>query len=233
MEIAQLKNYGRGVAEIVTDQQATSRLQSAVMSEAPKELGFMATAKLAMRLPGEVGRVRGQDWSALTARGINNRLFLDRAIESMVAVRSASQLVGIKAAAGIYLRIWDKIGVELAENVFPKAAEFQACNDPSDSFKQYVKAFNTANVSSGISEIAVVEDSGSALAWNVKYCAWHDVASRLGDPYLCYPSTCYAEEVLLPFIGLQVGWRFSREGTLATGAPACTFCFERRTAPTP
>ena len=83
-----------------------------------------------------------------------------------------------------------------------------------------------ANVRAGLHEMEVVEDSTRALAFNVTYCAWHEVAKEFGDPYLCYPSTCYGDEVSIPMVLDRVGYRFSRRGTLATAAPVCDFRFE-------
>ena len=62
---------------------------------------------------------------------------------------------------------------------------------------------------------------------NYKYCVFREVANEFGDPYLCYPSSCYYDEVWIPRFATEGGWKFKRTGTLATGAPVCDFRLER------
>jgi hypothetical protein len=123
--------------------------------------------------------------------------------------------------------LWDRTAYDLMTSVFPSVEEFNACGDAFKSFKEYMKAFNAANERAGLHEIEIAEDTDDVFVCHYKYCAWREVANEFGDPYLCYPLSCYSDEAWMPRFATEGGWKFKRTGTLATGAPVCDFRFER------
>ncbi len=80
----------------------------------------------------------------------------------------------------------------------------------------------------GLEEAEVVEDTDDVFQLNVTFCAWAEVARVLGDPYYCYYSTCYGDEVFFPHLCKKAGFEFKRTGTLSQGASVCDFRFIRK-----
>jgi len=228
MKAEDLKNYGKGFADIMPDPEKMEEKRMTMFEALRGELGPSAMAKLARRMNKEIKPIGKHDWSRLTDHGVTDRGFLDWLIETIAVMNVLVDIVGMEKASDIHRRLLDKMPYGMvALTVFPSADDFKACQDAFDCFKEYSKAMNVANVRTGIHEVEMVEDTVDVLAWNVRYCAWHEVANEFGDPYLCYPSACYSDEVFFPWVGTQVGFQFKRAGTLATGAPVCDFRFER------
>ena len=55
-----------------------------------------------------------------------------------------------------------------------------------------------------------------------------EVAEILGDRDLCWWNGCVADDFFFPGYMAKAGGRYWREGTLATGAPTCDFCYEEK-----
>lgn len=227
MKVEDLKNYGRGFIDIKPDPDKMKQMRKAMSEELRRELGLINMIKLMWRMRKETKRMKNLDWSGLMERGLADRKFLDGLIQSIAPMKALVGIIGMEKASDIYCRVWDKMAYDLVASMYPSVEEFKACGDAFECFKEYAKALNTTNERDGLHEIEIMEDTDDVFAFNVKYCVWHEVAKRFGDPYLCYPSSCYGDEVFFPEVCAQAGFRFKRTGTLATGASVCDFKFER------
>ena len=78
----------------------------------------------------------------------------------------------------------------------------------------------------GSHKIDIVRDTDNILAFNVKYCVAHEVAKEFGDSIYCFP-LCHIDEVALPKLGDQLGFKYERISTLSAGASICDFKFSR------
>lgn len=228
MKVQQLKNYGKGFANSTLDPEKVKQMERVISQELRGELGIIAVMNLMWKMRKKIRQMKKFQWSKLRERGFTDQRFLDDLIERTALIRVLVDMVGIQRASEIHRKILDKIAYEFMASMFPSVEALKACGDPFKSFKEYFKAFNTANERAGIHEVKIVEDTDDVFAFNVEYCIWHEVAKEFGDPYLCYPSTCYGDEVFFPRMCAQAGFCFRRNGTLATGAPVCDFGFERR-----
>ena len=141
-------------------------------------------------------------------------------------MKALADTLGMERASQVQCRILDETVYDMMSPMWPSVEDYKACGDFFEAFKKYGMASMAANMRAGLHVIETVEDSPTALAFNVTYCAWHEVAKGFGDPYLCYPSTCYGDEVTIPRVLGQVGYEFRRVGTLAQGAPYCDFRYQ-------
>lgn len=227
MKVEDLTNYGKGAVEIMSDPELMKRATKLIMREFRRELGLIGLLKMGWRMRKEARLMKKHDWSRLRERGLTDQGFLDWLIESMAGMKALADMLGMERASEVYRRIWDRTAYDLSTSGFPSVEEFKACGDAFKSFKEYWKAANAANERAGLHEVEIVEDTDDVFVCNYKYCVWREVANEFGDPYLCYPSSCYSDEVWLPRFATEGGWEFKRTGTLATGAPVCDFRFER------
>jgi hypothetical protein len=227
MKVEELRNYGKGFGEIMTAPEFVKRTSKTMRREFRRELGLIGLLKMGLRMRKEARRMKKHDWSRLRERGFTDQGFLDWLIESMAAMKALADMLGMERASEVFRRIWDRTAYELMALLYPSVEEFKACGDAFKSYKEYTKAGNAVNERDGLHEVEIAEDTDDVFVYNIKYCVWREVANEFGDPYLCYPSSCYSDEVWMPRVATEGGWEFKRTGTLATGAPVCDFRFER------
>ena len=227
MKVEELRNYGKGFVDTMSDTELMKRGRKLVMREFRRELGLFRMLKMGWMMRKEARRMKEHDWSRLRERGLTDQGFLDFLIESMAVTKALADMLGMEKASEVYRRIWDRTAYDLMTSGLPSVEEFKSCGDAFKSFKEYWKAANAANESAGLHEIEMGEDTDDVFVCNYKYCVFREVANEFGDPYLCYPAECYSDEAWIPRFANEGGWKFKRTGTLATGAPVCDFRFER------
>jgi hypothetical protein len=226
MKVQELNNYGKGFADIITDPAIVKHMVKVIRQEFRNTLGLNRMLKMGWGMKREVNRMKKHDWSRLKNRGINQK-FIDSVIQSTAGMKALADMLGMEKASDVYCMLWDRTGYDLMTPLFPSVKELNACEDSFASFKEYMKISNAANVDAGIQEVDILEDTSDVFLFNIKYCAWREVANEFGDPYLCYPLNCYLDEAWMPKYANEAGWKFERTGTLATGAQVCDFKFKR------
>ena len=228
MKVDELKNYGKSLAEVLSDipSEATKQMKKTMLAELRGGVGIIGMARLMWKVTKEVTRMKGHDWSRLRELGLDDDQFLEETLYKIALMKSLADMVGMDKASGIHKRAFDRSGYDLAASMFPTVEDFRACGDVFACFKKYIRASQKANERAGIHRVTITEDSDTVLAFSVTYCAFHTMAVEFGNAYLCYPSSCYGDEVFFPKICLEAGLSFTRTGTLATGAKVCDFRFE-------
>lgn len=227
-KVQDLKDYGKALSDIMLESEnkkQKKRVTRIILAEVRRGLGLLNMMKLMLKLRVEINRGKTQDWSSLSEHGMTNQRFLDLLITQMAAMKALADMVGKEKASNISRRILDRTS-DVTATIYPSAEDFKACGDGFGAFRKYLKEQYVANANAGLHELEIVEDSPRAIAVNVKYCVWCEVAKKLGDPSLCYFASCYGDEVYFPKALAELGGRFTRTGTLATGAPMCDFRFE-------
>ena len=94
------------------------------------------------------------------------------------------------------------------------------------SFKEYTKAQVNAGIQEKFHETEILEDTEDTLAFDIKYCVAHEVAKEYGNPAWSFP-WCEIDDVVYPSMGVQLGFKYTRSGSLPTGASNCDFRFKR------
>jgi hypothetical protein len=227
MTVEELTNYGKDFVDIMSDPDLAKRVDRAMSREFRRELGLSGAIRMLWHMRRETERLKGHAWSNAKKRGLHDQKFLDEIIHSTTAMKVLADAMGMDEASATFMGVWDRVAYDVMRPIFPTVDELNACGDAFECMKEWIKVFHAANERSGVYETEMVEDSLDVFAFNFTYCTHHEVAKELGDPYLCYPTSCYPDEVIWPRMGLEAGWRFSRSGTLATGAPVCDFRLER------
>jgi hypothetical protein len=229
MRVQDLRNYGKGLMDSVPDPESEGRVRQVgetVRNELLKELGDAGMAELNGRLRAEMRTMRTHNWPILRRHGLTSQQYIDSIVQRIAMMKALVDLEGMERAVEIQCRLLDMTMYELMVPIFPSMEDYKACGNYFEAFKEYSKASYDANISTGLHKMEIVEDTDSVLAFNITYCAWHEVAKEFGDPYLCYPSTCYGDEAYIPRALDGSGCRFKRSGTLATGSAVCDFRFE-------
>jgi len=227
-KVEDLKNYGKPLSDVSLSSEGkkhSKRITSAAMAELRRELGIIGIIKLLLKSRKETNRGKALDWSNLDERGMSNKRFLNVLITETATGKALADIAGKDNASNILRRSFDR-AVDVTAPLYPSPEDFKSCGDGFDAFKKYMKQEFLAHVNAHLQDLDIVEDSPRALAVNVRYCVWCEVAKKLGDPSVCYFVHCYWDEVYFPKALAELGGRFKRTGTLATGAPVCDFRFE-------
>ncbi len=229
MRVEDLRNYGKGLMDSIPDPEMAERegkMRRRMHQELEGELGPAGATELMSRMKEEAEHMKSQDLSSLKERGLRDQRFIESVIKRIALMKALADMVGMEKASALQCRLVEKTIWELMSPMWPSVDDYKSCGNYFEAFKKYGMTAMVANARAGLHDVELVEDSPTALAFNVKYCVWHEAAKLFGDPYLCYPSTCYGDEVTIPRVLSQMGGRFKRAGTLAQGAPVCDFRYE-------
>ena len=229
MRVEEMRNYGKGLRDSVPDPGMMERegaMRRRMQRELEKELGSDGAILLISKMKEETEHMKSRDLSSLKERGLRDQRFIESVIKRIALMKVLADMIGMEKASALQCRLVDKTIWELMSPMWPSVDDYKACGNFFEAFKKYGMAAMIANARAGLHEVELVEDSPIVLAYNVKYCVWHEAAKLFGDPYLCYPSTCYGDEVTIPRVLARTGYRFKRAGTLAQGAPVCDFRYE-------
>ena len=227
-KVEDLKNYGKPLSDVNLSSEGkkhAKRITSTVVAELRRELGLIGIIRLMLKSRRETNRGKAQDWSSLNERGMTDRRFLNVLITQTAAGKALADIAGKDNASNILRRSFDQ-AVDVTAPLYPSPEDFKSCGDGFGAFRKYMKQEFLAHVNACLQELDIAEDSPRAFAVNVRYCVWYEVAKKLGDPSLCYYESCYWDEVYFPKALAELGGRFKRTGSLATGAPVCDFRFE-------
>jgi len=229
MRVEELRNYGKGLMDSIPDPEMIERegkMRRRMHQELERELGRTGVTELMSRMKEEAEHMKAQDLSSLKERGLRDPRFIESVIKRIALMKSLADMIGMEKASALQCRLAEKTIWELMSPMWPSVDDYKSCGNFFEAFKQYNRTTMAANVRAGLHDMEIVEDSPTVIAYNIKYCVWHEAAKLFGDPYLCYPSTCYGDEVTIPRVLSQMGCRFKRAGTLAQGAPVCDFRYE-------
>ena len=229
MRVEELRNYGKGLMDSVPDPKGLKRwkvVAGSIQKELRKELGVDGTERLNKETARLTKAMKSDDWSILREHGLVNEKYRTSIIQRIAFMKILADMVGIKKATEIQCRLLDLSMYDLMAPLFPSTEEYNLCGDYFAAFKKYSKSTYAANIRAGLHEMTITEDSPSMFVFRVPYCAWHEVAKAFGDPYLCYPSTCYGDEAYISRSLAKSGCQWRRSGTMTTGAPFCEFRFE-------
>lgn len=197
-----------------------------------KALGLKGSLSLIRKVKEEIRKAEKHDWSRLKDKGISDR-HLNLIIKKIVVAKVMAEKLGMEKAAQLRNNLSQKIAIPVFEEMFATAEVFVHCGngDFLPAFKKYYIAMMESMSQKGLEEAKVIEDEKDTFQLNVTYCAWAEVAKSIGNPYYCYYSTCFGDEVFFPYLCKRAGFEFERKGTLAQGASACDFRFSRKTYP--
>lgn len=228
MTVESLKNYGRPYSETMTTLPGSlrKRVHREAMKVIRKEVGLFGLLRLALLSRWEKRRLLRTNLEPVRERGLLKQAFIELIVEQTAMFSATAKTMGMERALGIHRTIMDRVAGPLNEALLPSRSELERLEDPFAALRQYMLAFFEAERSAGLHEYRVVEDSESALAVDVTYCAFCEIPKRLGIMQACEPG-CYSDEVFFPGFLRPFGIRFVRTQTLARAGSCCDFRFER------
>jgi hypothetical protein len=111
-------------------------------------------------------------------------------------------------------------------SIFPTKEYLEQCEGGFlQNFKKFIAAYMAESGRKGIQGGHIIEPSPDMFIQRMEFCAMAEVAEISGDRDLCFWNACKADDFFFPGYMANTGGRFCRDGTLATGEPACNFCY--------
>jgi hypothetical protein len=230
-------NYGMDVHTVQREMsiplRSRARLFKATvqtLNEIRKEIGLRRLVSMLSRVKRRVdAALYAHDFSSLRARGLSEtdlREILDR----MLTGDEMAGEMGLEKAKKLRMAASKAIANDYFGSVFPTQEYLERCKGGFfPNFRTFIAAFIAASGEKGIQGGCIVEPSPDMFIQRMEFCAMAEVAEILGDRDLCWWNGCVADDYFFPGYMAKVGGRYWREGTLATGASMCDFCYERKT----
>lgn len=235
MNVEELKNFGKDIMTIQKEMKVPLNKKLKIVKAAAaylagivRELDPLGFIELIKKMKQEIKTAKTMNWTYLKQKGISQK-DLDSIIKKIVLAKVTGEMMGIEKAGQLWNRFSQKISYDVMEEIFAASDDFIKCGDGDFlcPFKKYYIALQDAMAKRGLQKAEVIEDTKDTFQINITYCAWVEVAKALGNPYYCYYSACYGDEVFFPKLSMKAGFEFSRKGTLALGCPACDMRFSR------
>jgi hypothetical protein len=228
MNVEALKNYGRPYSETMTE------LPDAVIKLSKKEgfritrkhLGLLGSLRLMFLTGREKKRLAAVDLSPLKQKGLNHEAFIRQLVGNTALFSAMDKIAGREKTLAIHHEIMDAVAGPMNEALNPPIDHLQETAEPFKAFRDYMTAFFEAEKTAGLHDYEVIEDSDTAVALNVTYCAFCEIPRLCGIVDACDPG-CYSDEVFFPNYLEPLGIRFVRTKTLARGGDCCDFRFEK------
>ncbi len=227
MDVSTLRNYGVAFSDAESSWSAElkARMRRDARRVVLRHLSGWQRLRLIIAFVRHRRRARALDLSDLRARGLTNAGFVDQQLEYLTLFAALAEVLGSERA----VEVMDAVMVETAHEpllqVLPEPDRVRALGDPLDVFRRYLAVAPEAACAAG-SQTLSITDEPDAIAMDVTWCVWLELARRVGVPEACLPN-CTADELVFPEYFAALGIRYSRTGTLAGGASCCDFRFER------
>lgn len=201
------------------------------LNEMRREIGLRRLLAMLSNVKRRVDdALQEYDFSQVRARGLSEadlRVILDR----MLTGEEMAREMGLEKAREIRMAASKAIANDYFGSIFPTQEYLEQCEGGFlPNFKAFIRAFIAASGEKGIQGGRIIEPSPDMFIQRMEFCAMAEVAEILGDRDLCWWNGCVADDYFFPGYMAKAGGRYWREGTLATGAPTCDFCYERKAA---
>ncbi len=234
MNVENMTNYGKGIVESLSSPEykyIEKQMFIPVISSIRKEVGLIGLLKLFFQWRSEEKKIKRHNWFKLENKGVSREVF-ESTFQLIALMKVLDNMIGIERARRMITEIYEKTETRLKKNKSPfnlfslPIRDLKSCKNSFLSFKEYTKAQFKAGIQEKFHESETLEDTENTLAVDVKYCVAHEVAKEFGNSAWSFP-WCEIDEVVYPRMGAQLGFKFSRSGSLPTGASKCDFRFER------
>ena len=198
------------------------------LDEMRKEIGLRRLYSMLSNVKRRVDdALQAYDFSRVRARGLSDRDLREILDRMLTGVEMAREM-GLERAKELRMAASRAIADDYFGSVFPTQEYLERCEGGFfPNFKAFIAAFIAASGEKGIQGGCIVEPSPDMFIQRMEFCAMAEVAEILGDRDLCWWNGCVADDYFFPDYMARTGGRYWRDGTIATGAPTCDFCYDR------
>lgn len=234
MKVEQISNYGKGLVELSLEssfKKSKNQISILFLKNLYKEIGLLKTMDLFWKLNKDKKNSQKYDWSVVEKFGFKKE-HVNIVTEDLVLMKVLVERFGKNIACEIFSKVLSTINDELSSRKISKnilmipSHEMKAYNDHFFTFKEYLLASELAMEREGFHKLEIEKNTKDELVFNVNFCVVNEAAKNFGNPVYGYP-WCHIDDLALPMIGKELGFKYYRSGTLCSGALKCDFTFQR------
>lgn len=233
-DIKQHKNYGKDLVTLQKDAQfsfpeslrlvwASLRMINRILAEIGlrKTLAVFNDAKVRAKKVLESDGI-----TAVRRTGISER-DLREMVERIALGEVMKKYLGLDKAITIRAGLSEEIAPDFFPKLFPTYQELETL--PSGylpNLKRFLTGYAYQNTQKNLQVGSITEETETGFKLIITSCNFVKVSEIMGDPEICYWTTCVADGFFFPAQAEKADVEFNREGTIATGKPICDFCWE-------
>ena len=224
MEYQELKNFGQ-----LYTPKPSARVLMALLTNLPKELGFLGTPKFLATLAAKERSWKNKRFKTAEERGLAHKEFVDGIRYSLAFYSAMVVSCGKKRASQIYPKFTERTSVMMWEDFIPRPKDFLRFDAPWEALREYMFEFYRTNERECVWRFRIMSDTESDFQIHVTDCAWRSMF----DEYGCLEALVAgssSEVIFFPRLAQGLGGNFKQEdGCLCRGDPICDWHFFRHT----
>lgn len=232
MKVENITNYGKGFFEHLPEiDKLKRRIMIPIVKVLFREMGPIKTLVTMWRVRDETKKLKSHDWTDFEKKHGFRKEDISKLLEDFVLMKVMMEMMGEEKAMEIVGAMLEEGNAHIARKsnqnlMMMPVEELKSLKDSFAGFKEYVTSIEKAVEQDGVHEFHIVEDTHDSFAFDIKYCIMHEIAKELGNIKYCFMS-CHADDVVFPQIGPELGFQYTRSGSLGCGASYCDFRFKR------
>jgi hypothetical protein len=234
-DIKQHPNYGKDLITLQRDARfsfpefvrmilATIRMINRIRTE----IGLRNTLAIFQDVKVRVRQVlKSDDLSAVRHTGISER-DLEEMVERIALGETLTNYLGLEKAKTIRTSLSKEIAPVFFPKLFPTSKELESFpGGYLPNLKKFITSYAYQNTLKNLQVGSITEETVTGFKLVITSCNFAKVAEIMGDPEICYWTTCVTDGYFFPIQADQAGVMFKRQGTIATGHSVCDFCWEQ------
>lgn len=236
VDIKMHQNYGKDLITLQKDARfsfpesvrmiwATLRMFNRIRAE----IGLRKTLAVFKDVKVRVKEVLETDGlSAVRRTGVSER-DLEEMVERIALGEAMTKYLGLEKAIAIRTGLSEEIAPVFFPKLFPTYKELEALpGGYLPNLKKFLTSYAYQNAQKNLQIGSVTEETETGFKLIITSCNFAKVSQIMGDPEICYWTTCVTDGYFFPTQAEKAGITFNREGTIATGQSVCDFCWEQK-----
>jgi len=234
-DIKQHPNYGKDLISLQKDARlsfpeslrmiwATLKMINRMRTE----IGLRKTLAVFKDVKVRVDEVLASDaLSAVRQSGISER-DLAEMVERIALGESMKKYLGLEKAIEIRTGLSEEIAPFFFPKLFPTCEELESLpGGYLPNLKEFLSSYAYQNTQKNLQVGTITEETETGFKLIITSCNFPKVAEIMGDPEICYWTTCVTDGYFFPVQAEKAGIKFDRPGIISTGQAVCEFCWEK------
>jgi len=229
------KNYGKDLFTLQKDARfsfsesvrmiwASLRMVNRIRAE----IGLRKTLALFRGVKKRVNEVlETDDLSEVRHTGISEQ-DLEEMVERLALGEAMAKYLGLEKAIAIRTSLSEEIAPVFFPKLFPTYKEL--CSLPGGylpNLKTFLTSYAYHNSQKNLQYSSITDETETGFKLIVTSCNFAKASEIMGDPEICFWTTCITDGYFFPIQAEKAGIKFNRGGTIAMGQTVCDFCWEK------
>lgn len=197
-----------------------------MLSRIQKEIGIMKTWMLFSDVKKRVNEVLELDEILnIHPSGVSMENLVDM-VERIALGEAMVRYLGLEKAKTIRKNLSEEIAPVFFPKLFPTYEELREMDGSYiQNLKKFLACYAAKNIQKNLQVGTIIEETESGFKLIITSCNFAKVSVIMGDPEICYWTTCITDGFYFPVQAKDAGIKFNRNGTIASGQKICDFCW--------